>query len=545
MKEAMNTLRKALTLSLLTLCLAACGDLREEELASGALESRAAKIAWFDGTIEEAFDLARNTARPVFLYWGAEWCPPCHYLKNKIFKRPEFVAKIGEFVPVYLDGDSERAQILGEELDVQGYPTVIIFNPEGEEVIRMPSTIPVAQYADILDAALQIRRPIQETLSRVMDTGVADAERADLSLLAFYSWEQDSKTGLSGEERITVLRRLYQGTPPDLALQRSRFLTLYLRSVIEAGPDAEGDVTLSADERSEHSQQMIGILSDPDLRSANLLHVLYMSRETVELLHPEASAARAALVDAWNEAARACEKDQTLSLDDRLSSLVPRLALAKLTAQERLPQGDDADDSPLELPPDLIAAVRGRVAGAASEVADKGELQTVLGTMVWLLQTAGLEGEAETLLAEKMEQTAAPYYFMSWLASLKQDAEQPKEALLWYRKAYDSARGRYTRFRWGSTYLRRLLELAPSDLATIEAASMMILDELLTREDAFALGNHSRLGSLEKAYRSWVENGGNEDLLVRIRQRVHTQCDRYPDSGEGSQRQRCLAFLAS
>jgi thiol-disulfide isomerase/thioredoxin len=167
MKKAIDTLRKASVFSLLPLWLAACGDLPEEELVSGAVDSHGPEIAWFGGTIEEAFDLARNTARPVFLYWGAEWCPPCHYLKNKIFKRPEFVAKIAEFVPVYLDGDSERAQVLGEELDVQGYPTVIVFNPEGEEVIRMPSTIPVARYADILDAALQIRRPIQETLSRV------------------------------------------------------------------------------------------------------------------------------------------------------------------------------------------------------------------------------------------------------------------------------------------------------------------------------------------------------------------------------------------
>jgi thioredoxin-like negative regulator of GroEL len=541
----MGTLRNALILPLLPLWLVACGDLREEEVASEAAESHGSEIAWFGGTIEEAFDLARNTARPVFLYWGAEWCPPCHYLKNKIFKRPEFVAKIEEFIPVYLDGDSERAQVLGEELDVQGYPTVIVFNPEGEEVIRMPSTIPVAQYADILDAALQIRRPIEETLSRVMDSGVADAERADLSLLAFYSWDQDSKTGLSGEEKIAVLRRLHHETPTDLELQRSRFLTLYLRTLIEAAAGESEDITLSADERSEHSRQMIGILSDPDLRRANLLHLLYGSRETVELLHPEPSAAREALVDAWKKAARACESDETLSLDDRLSSLIPRLALARLAAEENLPQGDHTDDSPLELPPELIAEVRDRVAVAASQVADEGELQTVLSTMVWLLQTAGLDDEAETLLAEKMEQTAAPYYYMSRLASLKQDAEQPNEALLWYRKAYDSARGRYTRFRWGSIYLRRLLELAPSDLATIEAASMRILDELLTHEDAFALGNYSRLGSLEEAYRTWGENGGDQELLATIRQHVHTQCDRYPDDGEDSQRQRCLAFLAS
>ena len=35
-------------------------------------------IDWFDGTVDEAFAAAKASGKPIFPYWGAEWCPPCH-----------------------------------------------------------------------------------------------------------------------------------------------------------------------------------------------------------------------------------------------------------------------------------------------------------------------------------------------------------------------------------------------------------------------------------------------------------------------------------
>jgi thiol-disulfide isomerase/thioredoxin len=501
-----------------------------------------AEIPWFEGTVEEAFALAKAEARPLFLYWGAEWCPPCHYLKNKIFKQPAFVAKVAGFVPVYLDGDTERAQILGEELDVQGYPTVIVFSPEGEEVMRMASSIPVAQYADVLDAAVQVMRPVGEVLTSVLETGPAEASRADLNLLAFYSWDQDSKSGLEDEARLETFRILYHETPKDLTLQRSRFFGLYLAELIDSSRGDEApEIAVSDEERARLTTDMISILEDRDLRNSNLEPVLYLSRAAVDLLQPEASRERDRLVAVWRSAAIEAEEDEMLSLDDRLSALVPQIRLARLE-QEETAGNDDAAEA--ELPAPLVDRIRERVSWAAEHVADGGELQAVMNTMVYLLRSADLEDEAESLLTEKMNDAEAPYYFMSYLASVKMDAGQPEEALAWYRKAYDSSRGRYSRFRWGSTYLRQLLEISPEDSKAIETDSLEILTELLGHDDAFALGNHSRLKSLAKAYESWNEAGSYSGSVELIRQHVHSECERYPDEGEDSQRSRCLAFLS-
>ena len=528
--------KSRITVLLIAFLIVACGG---EQVAQHGAENPHLELAWFEGTVDEAFALAAREGRPVFLYWGAEWCPPCHYLKNKIFKRPEFVAKMADFIPVYLDGDTERAQILGEDLKVKGYPTVIVFSPDGDEVMRMPSSIPAAQYADVLDAAVQVMRPLGEVVEEVRRSGAAAADPASLNLLAFYSWGQDAEIELAREDVHRVFGDLYRETPAELAAQRSRFFSHYLDALIDlsAGDESEAAPELSAEEKQALAEQMQTILTDADLRNSNLFPVFYRSRRIVEFLFPDTETdgggARAVLVDAWLAAARQAEDDEALSVDDRLSALLPQIQLARMEGEEEA-----------ELPEALVGHLRDRIAWAGEAVSGSSELQAVMSTMAWLLEQAGLEEEAETLLAERMGDTAAPYYYMSWLAGLKAEADRPEEALTLYRQAYDSARGRYTRFRWGSTYLRRLLELSPDDTETITAASGEILDELLTHGDAFALGNHSRLQSLEKAYREWNEDGSHAAELDGVRKLVQAACGRYPEQGEDSQRARCESFLS-
>ncbi|MGB5880074.1 MAG: thioredoxin family protein, partial [Thermoanaerobaculia bacterium] len=469
----------------------------------------------------------------------AEWCPPCHYLKNKIFKRPEFVEKSEEFVPVYLDGDTESAQILGEELGVMGYPTVIIFSPEGEEVMRMPSTIPVEEYAVVLDSAMERMRPVKTVLAEVMEAGAANAHPTDLNVLAFYSWGQDSKVELEDEEKVTTFKRLYEETPDELTLERSRFLSLYLGALIQQSSDGE-EALLSGEERAGLDAAVTALLDDKQLVGNNLILLFYYSRETVELLHPEASPERQALIGKWVTTARAIENEETLPVDDRLDAIYPQIQLAKLQAEAELPAGSEEE---AQVSAELQDHVRERIAWATGTVTDEGELQGVVNSMGGLLMSSGLESEAEALLTQMMDKTEAPYYFMSWIGSIKKEADQPEEALVWYRKAYENSRGRYSRFRWGSTYLRQAIELAPEDETSIETESLDILAELLALDDAFAGGNYSRLGQLEKAYQTWNEEGTHDKAVTTIREFVHQACDRYPAEGEDSAQERCTGFL--
>ena len=67
-----------------------------------------------------AFKKAQNENKLVFIYWGAEWCPPCNSLKNAVFNRPKFSSLMQGFVSVYLDGDTDAAQWHAPLLGLRG-----------------------------------------------------------------------------------------------------------------------------------------------------------------------------------------------------------------------------------------------------------------------------------------------------------------------------------------------------------------------------------------------------------------------------------------
>jgi len=495
------------------------------------------EVAWFEGTADEAFAHAKAVGKPLFLYWGAEWCPPCHYLKDKIFVQPDFVTRSRDFVAVYLDGDDEGAQILGEQLDVQGYPTVMVYSAEGDELLRMPSDVPVSRYAAVMERALRLDRPVKQILDTVLAGGPADSDPADLDVLAYYSWGQDSQIGLDVAARLGTFERLWAETPAEYSGAKARFLGLYLGEGARLARRAEADAPPIFDdaERAELLEATSLLLADPALCRENVFDITYGASGVIPVLSPYGGAVRDALLDAWRAAAQRLESDEELSTDDRLTAASTLMDLARLEAGN--------DDGPL--PTDLVAHVREHVAWAVGAVEDGGELQTVLNTAAFLLENAGLAGEAQALLADKLDEAEAPYYFMSFLAGLKSDAGETDEALALYRQAWESARGRYTRFRWGSTYLRQLMELAPERADAVEADSLAVLDELLTHDDAFALGNSLRLGQLAKAYGKWNTGEERGPVVDRIRERVAAECTRYPAEGEDSQHQRCSAWLAS
>ena len=103
--------------------------------STSATSSKSATVAepaivWYSGSVESAFAAARAQNKPVFLYWGAKWCPPCHELKATVFSRPDFVEKLKLFIPVYLDGDDPGAQKWGDRFGVSGYPTVLVLRAD-------------------------------------------------------------------------------------------------------------------------------------------------------------------------------------------------------------------------------------------------------------------------------------------------------------------------------------------------------------------------------------------------------------------------------
>ncbi len=128
-------------------------------------------IAWQKGDVDAAFAAAKAQHKPVFLYWGAVWCPPCNQVKATIFNRQDFIERSRFFVPVYIDGDSASAQRLGDRFKVSGYPTMILFTPDGGEITRLPGEVEVDQYMRVLAMGMNGARPVKETLAAALSPG--------------------------------------------------------------------------------------------------------------------------------------------------------------------------------------------------------------------------------------------------------------------------------------------------------------------------------------------------------------------------------------
>ena len=161
-----------------------------------------------------------------------------------------------------------------------------------------------------------------------------------------------------------------------------------------------------------------------------------------------------------------------------------------------------------------------------------------------LLEEVGLGEEAKSLFESRLSETESPYYFMSWLADLENEAGNLETALDWSLRAYSESQGPYTRFQWGSGYVRDLLDMAPEDSETIESESLRVLEEVLAFDDAFASRNQRRFDQLDAALAEWgADHPDRAEVVGRLRARVGTECERFSDAaGEESERARCVAF---
>jgi len=501
-------------------------------------------IPWFGGTVEEALAKAKAERRPVFLYWGAVWCPPCQVLRTRLFPRPEFRARLAATVPVYLDGDTERAQIWGEKLHTLGYPTVVLLDPDGREITRINSLISIDQYVETLKAALDATRPVPELVKQVESDGVAALSPADRNLLAFYSWYQDDATGLDLAGRRALFDRLWRETPDAQRIEKARFLMLWLQEAAKSEEDTP-PLDLPAEERARRAEAVRVVLADRELRNTNLDVVLY-GAGAAGWLAPVAGAERAALVAAWNDATVAVERDEQLTPGERVAALYGALQLARLD----LPATPAGEEPP---PPgdDLQQRIRARVRWAADTVTGDEELQGVMNTMGGVLERAGMLDDVRALLAEKGSHTVAPYYYVSWQADLEETAGHAAEAVKLYREAWQGARATgsadgMTPLRWGSTYLRSVLRLTPEASETVATDGATILGDALGTPDAFAGGNWSRLQAIDQALAGWSKDQPARAAVVEsLRARIRDACPAFAADGDDSPGARCKSLVGA
>ena len=494
-----------------------------------------ASIEWFDGTIEEAFKIADGEARPLFLYWGAVWCPPCQEIKHTVFKSQEFIQLTRLFVPVYLDGDTDEAQAWGEKFGVMGYPTMIVFNPSGEEITRIPGGIDITRYNTVLELSLHRMRSTADLVQVALEDAT-QLSADEFYQLAYYSWFQDAAAVPESADRAKLFLGLSTSAPEgELS---DRFYMNYLLTLVEENEVEENEAeesgketldaeTIAADASITDpmiTERLKTILSSSSLTLASWDSLAYYMEEILAL-KAITDVDKGSLARLWENSLFELRFDESLSRAEKLAGWLPKLQLAT------------ADGQPLS--GDLQKLLRAEMASVDEATIDSFERQSVINQMSYIYREAGLVGDAKDLLLAELEKSASPYYFMSSLGSLAEKGDNFDEALSWRKQAYENSVGEATRFQWGANYVLAMIRMAPEDQEAIEVQSSALLLEFHQSAELFVGRNFRTLKRLNEKLLAWQE-ARNQDGLV-FESEVEKLCD---DQKEDSlQYQNCRSLF--
>jgi len=516
-------------LGLLAACLQACGDSTSTQEVSGvdavsesAQQSEAQGVHWRTDP-EAAFEEARSSGRPVILYFTAEWCPPCHALKAHVFSQPSFIEKSRLFVPIYLDFDQPQAQTWGEEWGVVGYPTLVVLDQDGTEILRVSGGMNLAAYEEVLDTALSETQPMDVLLGRLDDAD--DLTLASCRRLAYHNWSLNSDYSEPESEIGAKLLLAGQQCPAEAPVIRARLrlVAATLLAPASAAALAAGDEIDTT--MWQALERVYEISQDPAVADPNALIIPSAPQEYHSLAHRYAEAKGVDVVTPWLESlARFAENPENTSFT-RLSAIGGRLAL--------LSDAEGRDS----LPEVEVVAAREAVAEFLGEEQGGYGRSALLLPAVKTLKAVGDYGAAQKLLLEEIPKSKTPYYQMTLLAGIFEEIGDNSQALDWFEKAYDNAQGRMTRLRQGYFHARARIRLDPDDSDQIVATAVSVINEI--RGVDWSSDVRSIIGAMETALEEWNADGEHNDALAEIRSAMLEVCGGV----DGKSSTNCKAFL--
>ena len=89
--------------------------------------------------IAAGFNKARDDGMPVFVFFTADWCPPCRQLKQGVLHDPDVMDGLEEnyvLVKVDLTDRNSPDNGLAQQFRVAGIPTIILFDVDRGEYDR-------------------------------------------------------------------------------------------------------------------------------------------------------------------------------------------------------------------------------------------------------------------------------------------------------------------------------------------------------------------------------------------------------------------------
>ena len=141
------------------------------------------KIAWQEWS-PTAFEQAKREKRFVILDLHAGWCHWCHVMDETTYRDPRVVKLIAErFVPVGVDQDSRPD--LANRYEDYGWPATIVFDAEGNEIVKRRGYRTPDEMASMLQAIIDDPTPgpsvsVEKTVAFASDAVISPERRREL-----------------------------------------------------------------------------------------------------------------------------------------------------------------------------------------------------------------------------------------------------------------------------------------------------------------------------------------------------------------------------
>jgi thiol-disulfide isomerase/thioredoxin len=480
------------------------------DLAS--VHADAAGIAWFDGDVDAAFKSAAASNKPVLLYWGAQWCPPCKQLKSSVFNRPDFIEKSKLFVAVYLDGDLPDAQKWGDVFRVTGYPTVVVLKPDRSEITRVAGNMDLSLYATVLDDALGDVRPVREVVE-LAAKGEAPLGANDCRRLAYHAFDLEDEGVFEPAELQPAFENAARLCPAELVKERARLpilaaaqATARQKEAIEKGGKADKALTVLLLRVHE-------LLADKEVALSNIDAIRGLKPEFYLAVRQTVPRIAASLRERVMGIADAAATNPSLSPADQLAPQVMKIRVAKAYARDG------------KVPTDVRSVA---LATAAKMLDVKREPYVRAGVVnsAYNIYFALDEWQkAHDLMSTEAATSNTPHYYIGDLADAEEHLGNTGRALELYAEAYEKAKGPASRFQWGFNWLDALLRLAPDDTAAIEKAGLAVMAEL-DGPNRIHRRTLSRLARLDTSLRAWNTTPARAAVVAKLSTRVAKVCEK-------------------
>jgi thiol-disulfide isomerase/thioredoxin len=491
-----------------------------EEVNLAAVHADSPGIAWFKGNVDAAFESAKASNKPVLLYWGAQWCPPCKQLKSAVFSRPDFIEKSKLFVAVYLDGDLPDAQKYGDEFRVTGYPTVVVFKPDRTEITRIAGNMDLNLYAGVLDNALGDVRPVKDVIELAVK-GDAPLAADDCRRLAYHAFGLEDDGVFPSAKLQAAFENAARICPAELTLERARLhiraadeATEQQKDILKSGGKADKALTVSIVRVNELLTNKPIALANADALRGLPTEFFLAARKTLPQLAPT-------LRERWMAIADAATTNPEFAPADQLAAQLMKINAAKAYAAD--------SKVPTDVRSVALATATKMLTVPQEPYVRAGVVNSAINIYIALDDWE----RARDLLKLEASTSNTPYYYIGDLADVEEHLGNIDRSVELLAEAYAKAKGPASRFQWGYNYLEGLLRLKPDDLATIEKVGTQVIAEL-DGPNRIHRRTLSRLNKLDAKLTEWNTSAARAKVASNLRANVVRACEKSNGGKTGS-----------